>query len=115
MKPNPKLSWNIPDLDSASDWEDVPVDEDDDADNAEDTSCGSRSYGYFDNLDDEDAPKVVEIVVPSSEKDTWEKASELTDSLGLSLEEAINVFVHQLVINNGFPFRISADPQLPPW
>ena len=34
------------------------------------------------------------------------KVEEILDELGLSLEEAVNIFLHQVVLHGGIPFEI---------
>ena len=39
-----------------------------------------------------------------------QEASELFESLGITLSDAINLFLHQSLIEGGFPFEIKQKP-----
>ena len=40
------------------------------------------------------------------DKEAKEKASLIFKQYGLSLSDGINIFLHQVALNNGFPFEI---------
>ena len=40
------------------------------------------------------------------DREAKEKANSVFKQYGLSLSDGINIFLHQVVLNNGFPFEI---------
>ena len=42
--------------------------------------------------------------------DIKHEAEEIFDTLGLDMGTAMNIFLHQVIIHHGLPFRVAAEP-----